>query len=188
MKRILLILILLAGACTQHERKTVYLDDVGSNPSFLKNITNVLEKHNVDVIYFTVPDRLDKGTVEILRNKTIGVHGVKHYCGEFDKNYTESKMLLDEALEKFHANNLTPKYFRPPCDKASNDAKRAAEEAGLIYVNRVPDLLFNCTHDCAEDALALREYLKIKKATTIHQNEMTQYKLKVFDEVLAQYD
>ncbi len=188
MKKILLILLLLAGACAQHERKTVYLDDVGSRPIFLQNITEVLERHKVDVVYFTVADRLDAGTAGMLKNKITGVHGLTHYCGEFYKNYTESKKLLSEALEKFNEKNLTPKYFRPPCDMGSDGAKQAAKEAGLVYVKRTPDFLFDCRQDCIKEASALREYLKTNKATTIHQNEMDAYKLKVFDEVLAQYD
>lgn len=188
MKNAILLLLLIAAACVQHERKTIYVDDVGSNPKFLRNITEVLERHDVNAVYFTVAGRLDAGTAEILRNRTTGVHGLTHYCGEFDRNYTESKRILEEALEKFRERNVTPKYFRPPCDMASEDAKRAAEEAGLIYVRRAPDLLFNCKEDCTKEALLLSEYLKVNGTTTIHQNEMSAYKLKVLDEVLSRYD
>lgn len=188
MKKILLILLLLVGACAQQEKRTIYVDDVGSNPRFLKNITEVLDRHDVDVIYFTVADRLDNGTAELLRNRTTGVHGLEHYCGEFYKNYTESKALLSEALEKFNEKNLAPKYFRPPCDMGSDGAKKAAREAGLIYVKRAPDFLFKCKQDCTKEAFALREYLKLNKATTIHQNQMNATKLKTLDEALTKSD
>lgn len=178
-------ILLLAAACAQHERKTIYVDDVGSNPKFLRNITETLERHELNVVYFTVAGRLDPGTAEILRNRTTGVHGLTHYCGEFDKNYTESKRILGEALEKFREKNITPTHFRPPCDEASEDAKKAAEEAGLTYVKRAPDLLFNCMEDCTKEARLLSAYLKANATTTIHQNQMNAYKLKVLDGVLS---
>lgn len=189
-----LILLLLFGFVPSSGHQTVFFDDVGDNPSLLASMIPVFDSHKADVIYFVIPTRLDNGTAALLAGKKTGVHGYKHFCGEFRTSYANASIMLDKGLSDFHAANLTPLYFRPPCDQISPEAKKAVLDHNLTFISGAPDFIFSCK-DCSVGGDIDRMHLLFGGNITFHQNaflgphnRLNRGKLAVMDSVLGYFD
>jgi len=189
-----LVLLLLFGLAHPSSDQAVFFDDIGNNPSLLAGMIQVFDSHKADVIYFAIPTRLDNGTAALLAGRKTGIHGYKHFCGEFRTSYANASIMLDKGLSDFHAAGLYPVYFRPPCDQISPEAKKAVLDHDLTFISGAPDYIFRCT-DCAAGGDIAKMHLLFGGNITFHQNaflgphnRLNTEKLAVMDSVLGYFD
>jgi len=188
------IFLLIFGLAHPSGHQMVFFDDVGANPSLLSPIIEVLGSHNADVIYFVIPSRLDNGTAALLSGKKTGVHGYRHFCGEFNTSYANASRMLDKGLSDFRRFNMTPAYFRPPCDQISPEAKKAVKDHNLTFISGAPDYIMRCRNCTIEGEIA-KTHLWLGSNITFHQNafldphnRLNRGKLAVMDDVLGYFD
>ena len=184
------ILLLILGFAPVQSDQTVFLDDIGMNAPLLSEIMQVLDSHEVDVIHFVIPSRLDNGTAELLSGRKIGVHGYAHFCGEFNVSHETAYSLLEKGMSNFSAFDLSPTYFRPPCDLISPDARRAVDDFNLTFISGAPDYILTCKNCSLEKEIASLN-LWVGGNISFHQNAFLgpgRHKLKIMDEILCFFD
>lgn len=189
--RLPFIFLLVLGLTHAPPEQFIFLDDVGANPELLSDFIKIFDPYDTQVLYFVIPSRLDPETAELLSGRDIGIHGYEHFCGEFNTSYENACFLLEKGMSDFRAFDLTPNYFRPPCDIISPEARRAVDDLDLIFISGAPDYLFSC-RECSLEKEIAKVQVWLGGNISFHQDafltpdkRIDHSKLEVMEEILA---